>query len=85
MNGTIRKTTQNILLKLRPAGAKIPVMTTKDLVIESVKNMPDDAVIEDAMERLLIIAKIERGTEQADAGQTIPHEEVKQRLSKWLN
>jgi len=60
-------------------------MTTKDLVIESVKNMPDDAVIEDAMERLLIIAKIERGIEQADAGQTIPHEEVKKRLSKWLN
>jgi predicted transcriptional regulator len=60
-------------------------MTTKDLVIESVKNMPDDAVIEDAMERLLVIAKIERGIEQADSGQTIPHDEVKKRLSKWLN
>jgi predicted transcriptional regulator len=60
-------------------------MTTKDLVIEAVKNMPDDAVIEDAMERLLVIAKIERGIEQADSGQTIPHEEIKNRLSKWLN
>ena len=60
-------------------------MTTKELVIESVKNMPDDVVIEDAMERLLVIAKIERGIEQADSGQTIPHEEVKKRLSKWLN
>ena len=72
-------------MKLPPTNAKIFVMTTKELVIESVKNMPDDVVIEDAMERLLVIAKIERGIEQADSGQTIPHEEVKKRLSKWLN
>ena len=59
-------------------------MTTKEMVIEAVKDLPDNAPIEDAMERLLLLAKIERGIEQADAGQTIPHDEVKQRVSKWL-
>ena len=59
-------------------------MNTKELVIEAVKDLPDNAGIEDAMERLLLLAKIERGIEQADSGQTIPHDEVKQRVSKWL-
>lgn len=59
-------------------------MTTKEMVIEAVKGLPENAEIEDAMERLLLLAKIERGIEQADAGKTIPHQEVRQRMSKWL-
>ena len=64
--------------------ANIHPMTTKEKVLEAVKSLPDDAQVEDAMERLLVIAKIERGLQQADAGQTISHDEMKQRLSKWL-
>jgi predicted transcriptional regulator len=59
-------------------------MTIKEKVLQAVENLPDDAAIEEAMERLLLMAKIERGLEQADAGQTISHDEVKQRASKWL-
>lgn len=59
-------------------------MTTKELVLEAVRNLPEDAAIEEAMEKLLVIAKIERGIEQAENGQTVPHDEVKQRVSKWL-
>lgn len=59
-------------------------MTTKDKVIQAVQNLPDDASIEDAMERLLFLVKIERGLQQADAGQTIPHAQVKERMAKWL-
>ncbi len=59
-------------------------MTTKELVIEAVKDLPDNAVVEDAMERLLLLAKIERGIEQADSGKTVSHNDVKQRMAKWL-
>ncbi|MEX2605823.1 MAG: hypothetical protein WD708_00620 [Kiritimatiellia bacterium] len=59
-------------------------MTTKDKVIQAVQNLPDDASIEDAMERLLFLVKIERGLQQADAGQTISHAQVRERMSKWL-
>ena len=59
-------------------------MTTKDLVMEAVRSLPEDAAIEDAMEKLLVIAKIERGIEQADNGETLSHDEVRQRVSKWL-
>ena len=59
-------------------------MATKERVLEAVRNLPDDAAIEDAMERLLFVAKIEKGLRQADAGQTIPHGQVKERMAKWL-
>jgi predicted transcriptional regulator len=59
-------------------------MTTKERVIGAVHDLPDDASIEDAMERSLLLAKVERGIAQADAGQTILHSEVKERMAKWL-
>ena len=59
-------------------------MTTKEKMIEAVSSLPDDAQIEDAMEKLLFLAKIEKGLEQADLGQTLSHEEVKLRASRWL-
>ena len=59
-------------------------MTAKEKVLRAVHDLPEDASIEDAMERLYFLAKVERGLQQADAGQTIPHEQVKQRMAKWL-
>ena len=60
------------------------IMTTKEKVMHAVEDLPDNATIEDAMERLLFLAKIERGICQADAGQTLPHSMVMERMSKWL-
>jgi predicted transcriptional regulator len=60
-------------------------MTTKEKVLQTVQEMPDDASIEYAMERLLVLAKIERGIAQADAGETVSHQAVKDRIAKWSN
>ena len=54
--------------------------STKQKVIEAIENLPPDATVEDAMERLYFLAKVQRGLEQADAGDTIPHDEAKKRL-----
>jgi len=59
-------------------------MTTKEQVLEAVHDLPADATFEDAMERLFFLAKIARGLQQADAGQTVPHAQVKQQMAKWL-
>ncbi len=36
------------------------------------------------MERLLFLAKVERAILEADAGQTLAHSMVKERMAKWL-
>jgi predicted transcriptional regulator len=59
-------------------------MTTKEKVIQAVQSLPENASIEDAMERLLFLGKVERGLQQADDGQTIPQAQVKERMAKWL-
>jgi predicted transcriptional regulator len=32
----------------------------------------------------LLLAKVEKGLQQADAGELIDHEDVKERMAKWL-
>ena len=59
-------------------------MTTKDKMVHVLEELPADATIEDGMARLLFLAKVERGKQQADAGETVPHEEVKEKMEKWL-
>lgn len=54
-------------------------VTIKQRAIQAVRDLPESATFEDIMDRLLFLAKIERGLAQADAGQLIPHEEVKAR------
>ncbi|MDP3939541.1 MAG: hypothetical protein Q8R92_15590 [Deltaproteobacteria bacterium] len=56
--------------------------SNKQKILEAVEGLPSDATIEDAMERLYFLAKIQRGLDQADAGDTISHEEAKERLLK---
>ena len=59
-------------------------MTAKEKIIQAVETLPADTTFEEAMERLLFLAKVERGIQQADAGATISHADVKDRMSKWL-
>jgi predicted transcriptional regulator len=59
-------------------------MTAKEKVLKAVRDLPDDASIEDAMERLLFLAKIEKGLLQADSGRTLSHVQVKEKMAKWL-
>ena len=54
--------------------------TEKQRAIEALKTLPERATIEDAIERLCFIAKIEEGLRQSDAGQLMPHDEVKKQF-----
>jgi predicted transcriptional regulator len=58
----------------------MPSETVKQRAIEALQTLPEDATIDDAIERLCLIAKIEEGLRQSDAGQLIDHEGVKKRF-----
>lgn len=56
------------------------VRITRDRMVEAIRELPADATVDDAIERLVFLAKIEIGIEQLDRGEGIPHDEVKRRL-----
>lgn len=58
----------------------MPSETVKQRAIEALQTLPEDATSDDAIERLCLIAKIEEGLRQSDAGQLTDHDEVKKRF-----
>ena len=57
----------------------------KSTVIESINKLPDEFSIDEIIERLIIIEKIEKGRQEAKDGKTNTEEEANSKLSKWLN
>ena len=60
-------------------GEEMAETKAKERVIEAVRALPEDATVEDAMERLYFLAKVEEGLRQVDVGQTVDHEEARRR------
>ena len=56
--------------------------TAKQRIFEAVQQFPPDVTMEEAIERLVFLAKIERGLRDADAGRVVSHEEAKRRLAQ---
>ena len=54
--------------------------STKERILEALRSLPADATVDDAIERLVFMAKVEEGLAELDAGQGTPHEEVKRRF-----
>jgi predicted transcriptional regulator len=60
------------------------IVLTKEQMVKAIQELPEDASVDEAVDRLYLLEKIERGIAQADAGQTVSHEEALRRLSRWL-
>lgn len=58
--------------------------SVKDQILKAIQDLPDDATVESAMERLYLLYNIEQGIEQADQGQVVSQEEAKRRMEQWL-
>jgi predicted transcriptional regulator len=57
---------------------------TKQQILKALEDLPDDAEVGDALDRLYLLYKIERGIGQADRGEFLSPEEVRARMAKWL-
>ena len=52
----------------------------KERILEALRDLPPDASIDDAIERLVFLARIDEGLAELDAGRGVAHEEVKRRF-----
>lgn len=56
----------------------------KQAALQLVERLDDDVTFEDIIYELYVLEKIQRGMKDADEGRVISHEDVKQRLGRWL-
>jgi predicted transcriptional regulator len=59
-------------------------MTEKEIVLESIRALPDDCSLQEIAERVEFMAAVQKGLEQLDQGKGMPHDEVKRQLASWL-
>ena len=60
-------------------------MLTKDKIMKTIDALPDDGFsIEDIIERLILLDKVEQGLQDIKDGRVHSTEEVKIKLERWL-
>ena len=59
-------------------------MTEKEIVLETIRSLPDNCSLDEIAERIEFMAAVQKGLDQLDRGEGIPHEEVKKQLASWL-
>jgi len=58
-------------------------MLTKDKVNKTIKNLPDSFTIDELIDQLIFMEKVEEGYQQSEAGKVISNEDVKIMIDKW--
>jgi len=59
-------------------------MLTRVQVFNTVENLPEQFSIDQLIEKLRFIEKVEKGIAQSESGNVNAKEDAKQKLSKWL-
>ncbi len=58
-------------------------MSTKELAMETIRELPEGASWQEIEERIRFLAAIERGRAEVRRGEVVPHEEVRDLLQAW--
>ncbi len=59
-------------------------MTSKEIAIKTIEQLPEDATWEDIQERINFIAAVRKGLGELDAGKGVAHDKVKEEFAEWL-
>lgn len=55
----------------------------KSTIIDTLNELPNKFSLDEFLERLLVIEKIDAGLAEAKAGKTVSHDKVKKLVAKW--
>jgi len=59
-------------------------MLTKEKIIKSFDTLPDNLTIDQVIDRLIMLDKVEQGLKDVEDGIVYTTDEVKVKLNKWL-
>ena len=60
-------------------------MLTKEKILTGIQKLPDSVTMDEVLDHIVLLEKIENGLDQADKGQTLTEEEMDENISKWLD
>lgn len=58
-------------------------MLTKEKVNKTIKNLPDKFTIDELIDQLIFMEKVEEGYQQSETGKVVSNEDVKLMIDKW--
>jgi len=58
-------------------------MLTKEKIKQTINNLPDKFTIDELIDQLIFIEKVENGLKQSDEGNVISNEDVKLMIDQW--
>ena len=59
-------------------------LIAKDKLVKSIKGMPDKFSLDELLDRIVFLQKVEIGLEQSKTGKINSTEKAKEKLSKWM-
>ncbi|MFH1824577.1 MAG: hypothetical protein ABH873_05055 [Candidatus Firestonebacteria bacterium] len=60
------------------------MIDVKQQVIQMIQSLPKNVTVDDIMAELYFKIQVDAGLKELDEGKGIPHEEIEERMSKWL-
>jgi len=58
-------------------------MLTKEKLNKTINELPDSFTIDELIDQLIFIEKIEEGIKQSESGKVVSNEDVKLMIDKW--
>lgn len=59
-------------------------MITKTQIIDSLNNLPENLTIDQVIDHLVVVEKIQKGLEDSASGRVYEKKQAKEKLKKWL-
>ena len=60
-------------------------MSVKEIAIETISQLPEDADWENVRERIEFVSGIQRGLCELDRGKGIPVSEIEEEIASWIS
>ncbi len=59
-------------------------MLTKEKITEQLANMPNEFTLDELIDRLILLDKIEEGLNDSNNGNITSHEDMKKQVESWF-
>ena len=58
-------------------------MTTKEAIVKAIQALPEDAGYEEAIDRIYVLMKVEKGRAASRAGEKVSLDEARKLAAQW--